>query len=206
MLPHKEIVLPEVDLSRDEGDPRWHAAGGMDSTPVYREDGSVAHYRHNGLPPGHYAEYWRLCIAEAWTENAGRFESDPDDVYAAWWYVDSHPVFWQFNQQHIHEDYPVNHVCHLEMEGALHRGWPEIIPFRDENGTGWGYEFGERSLFQEEASPGAGLQFVTYHDWKLDGWEKTYELAVIAIAKKIWDSYGNDRRVVDSEEWRKGGG
>lgn len=185
MLPHKEIVLPEVDLSLDDD------------------------------PPGHYAEYWRLCFAEAWAESVARFEADPDDVHAAWWYIDGHPVFWQFNQPRP-DEYPRNHISRLEAEGALthmsrdgamRRGWPEIIPFRDDNGIAWGYEFGKRTLFEVSYPPFSDIPvFDVWHDWKLDGWEKTYELAVIAIAKKIHENYGNDRRVVDGEEWRKGGG
>lgn len=174
MLPHKEIVLPEVDLSFDDD------------------------------PPGHYAEYWRLCFAESWVENVARFEKNPEDVHAAWWYIDGHPVFWQFNQPRP-DEYPENHISRLEGEGAMARGWPEIIPFRDEEGVAWGYEFGKRSLFREANHPGEPF-FDTYHDYLLDGHEKTYDLAVIAIAKKIHQHYGNDRRVVDSEEWRKGGG
>ena len=174
MLPHKDIMLPEVDLSFDDD------------------------------PPGHYAEYWRLCFAEAWAENVARYEENPDDAYAAWWYIDGHPAFWQFSQPRP-DEYPPNHISRLEGEGALTRGWPEIIPFRDEEGTVWGYEFGMRTLFREDLGGGIAI-FDTCHDWELDGSARTYEGAIIEIAKKIWENYGNDRRVVDSEEWRKGGG
>ena len=183
MLPHKEIVLPDVDLSFDDN------------------------------PPGHYAEYWRLCFVESWADNVARYEADPDDVHAAWWYIENHPVFWQFSQPRP-EQYPRNHISrlqaegalsHLSQDGAMRRGWPEIIPFRDEKGMSWSYEFGKRALFREELHPGT-FGFDTYNDWKLSGYADTYEQAVIEIARKIYDNYGNDRRVVDSEEWRRGGG
>jgi len=186
MLPHKEIVLPEVDLSHDEGD-------GIH------------------LKPGHFAEYWRLCFKEAWTETVARYEASPGDVHAAYWYVDGHPAFWQFSQP-ANEEYPVNHISRLEAEGALvhllrdgalRQGWPEIIPFRDEKGIAWGYEFGYRDLLPNDPSY-PGPEFDTYHDYEFDGSASTYEEAVIEIAKKIWANYGNDRRVVDSKEWRKG--
>jgi hypothetical protein len=205
---HKDYVLPEVDLSHDEGDPRWHEAqrsgeklGAMGATPLYREDGTIRAYRWNGLPPGHYREYWQLCVVETWAKLVTDFEGNPDDVHAAYWYIDSHPVFWAFEQVR-NDDYPANHVSRLEHEGALvHRSWPEIAPHRDDEGLIWCYEFGKRDLFKNEHGFHA-----SWLDHLLMGHAGTYELAVIEIAGKIHENYGNDRQVVDSEEWRKGGG
>ena len=179
MLEHKDIVLPEVDLSDDDE------------------------------PPGHYAEYWRLCFAEAWESVVLRYEENPDDVHAAWWYVDGHPAFWAFDQSPRKAALPPDHVSRLENEGALshlsrdgamRKGWPEIIPLKDENGTCWRYEFGKRDLLPDEL----GIH-QAWHDTELDGSAPSYELAVISMAWKIWTHYGNDRRIVDEEEEEGGG-
>jgi len=203
---HKDYVLPETDLSHDEGDPRWHEAqrsgdaGAMGSTALRNERGEIYAYRWNGLEPGHYQEYWQLCVVETWAKQVTTFEENPDDVHAAYWYVDGHPVFWAFERE-LHDDYPVNHVSRLEHEGALtHRSWPEIVPHEDDQGLAWCYEFGKRDLYPNEHGVHA-----SWLDHLLIGHADSYEAAIIEIAQKIHEHYGNDRRVVDSEEWRKGG-
>lgn len=191
MLPHKPYVLPEVDLSGDEGDPRWHESGGQQTSAVMK-DGKIVHYRWNGLPPGHHKEYWRLCIVDHWASLVAKFESDPYDVHAAYWYIDNHPVFWQFGEKWGENDLPDNHISFLDHEGAMTRGWPEVTPHIDDNGLFWAYEFGARMLYPDENGWRG-----SFHDWKLDGTAATYEIAVIDIAGKIHEHYGNSREVVD---------
>ena len=195
MLPHKEYVLPSVDLSHDEGDARWHEAG-EDATAIM-QDGEIIHYRWNGLAPGHYQEYWRLCVVDHWAELVRRYEENPEDTYAAYWYIDNHPVFWQFGEQADDDDRPADHVSCLEHEGAMTRGWPEITPHADEGGLFWSYEFGPRLL-----TPDVNGFRGSVHDWQLDGTSLTYELAVLAVAGRLHMHYGNSREVVDSPGWR----
>jgi len=202
---HKFIVLPEVDLSHDEGDPRYLAEG--ETTPLYREGEDKPYaYRWNGLAPGHYAEYWRLCVVESWEQQVARYEADHFDVYNAYWYIDGHPVFWKFTRN-VYKDYPKNHVSNLIHEGAMRSGWPEITPHKvnpetrrieedEEKNTviEWWYEFGPTDLF-------GGM---TSHDYELDGGTASYDAAVIEIAFKIHEYYGNDRALVDygDEYWK----
>ena len=207
MLPHKEIVLPEVDLSHDEGDPRWHEAGGHWSVPVgWDKGGNVSWWRMTGLAPGFWAGYWPL-IADSWTDTVRAYEAHPDDAFLAWHYLNEHPAFWRFGRE-VREELPWNHLGRIQRDGAMVEGWPEITPHKVCPETGcieddeslntrleWWYEFGPWAL-----------EGHSVHDYELDGGAATYEEAVIEIAKKVWSEYGNDRRVVDSEEWRKGGG
>lgn len=218
-LEHKDYVLPEVNLSHDEGDPRWHAAqasglplGALGSTPLYREDGTIHAYQFNGLEPDFWKGYWQACIADEWARIVAEYEASPGDVYCAWTYLDHHPVFWRFTKER-RSDYPADHVGRLEHEYAMTRGWPEISPHKVNAETGcfeddkpntktqWWYEFGPWSLHPDEHGG-----HVSTHDYKLDGGADTYEQAVVDLARKVWENYGNDRRIVDSEEWRKGGG
>lgn len=211
-LARKDYALPDIDVSHDDGDPEWHAAGGRLSVPVTDGLGNVTCYQWTGLPPGHYAGYWRLCVAGPWEETVRAFEAGPGDVYHAWHYVDSHPAFWKLRPWG-HGKYPVNHVSYLTFSGALTRGWPEVIPYRTCPETGrheedaarntattWRYELGPEKLLPEEgcAEPPA------WHDYALDGGGATYEEAVIALARAIHEHYGNDRAVIDSPEWARG--
>lgn len=202
MLEHKPWVLPDIDLSHDEGDPRWHADGA--TTPLRNATGEVYAYRWNGLEPGHYASYWQLCVVDAWTEKVRRFETDPQDVYAAYWYIDAHPAFWAFHKP-LYPDYPDNHVSRLDHGDAWQRGVNLIAPYKvnpvtrhiDEDETlntqlEWWYEICPRNLAQGWA----------WHDYTLDGGTATFEGAVLDIARKVHESYGNDRTVIDSPQWQ----
>lgn len=201
---HKRWILPEVDLSHDGGDPDWHVFGGT-TTPLFTEDWKIKCWRWNGLQPGHYAEYWRLCIVDDWRLTVRAYERDPQNVHHAWQYVDRHPVFWQFDGN-LHEGYPENHVTNLTYERQWGRGWPEITPHmvcpatdqiednrRLNTAVRWWYELGPRNLHRDEHG-----WLGCSHDTALDGGAATYELAVCEVALKIWENYGNDRRVVDA--------
>jgi hypothetical protein len=201
LMEHKTYTLPEINLSHDEGDPRYLAEG--PTTPVLNDKGEVYAYRWNGLHPGHYAEYYRLCIVEEWERIVTEYESNPDSSFHAWYYIDNHPMFWEF---HPHKGFPVNHVSVLLHNGAWSRGWPEITPHMvcpatniieddDELNTRleWWYEFGRNALFPDKD----GVQIPT-HDCEMDGGASTYEEAVVAIAGKIHEHYGNDRVIADA--------
>lgn len=209
-MKNKDWELPEIDLSHDEGDERWHEAGGHDTTPEYKEDGvTVKWYRWNGLGPGHYKSYYQLCVVGSWAETVTKYEANPDDVHRAWWYIDTHPVFWKFDRP-LHEDYPKNHVSHLVHQGALEEGWPNITPHKVNPKKGkhgrvtrnekkntklqWWYEFGPSDM-------DGGCKT---HDWELDGGADSYEECILAIARKIHKYYGNDRSLVDAGDvyWR----
>lgn len=210
----KDIIFPAVDTSHDEGDPRWHEAGGSSFTPVYDDSGYIRHYLWNGLEPGNHARFWKEVIRDSWIETARKFEDDPEDIYRAWCYVDSHPAFWRFREPYAHQrDYPRNHVTFLQWEGTLRAGWPSIEPHKVNPDTGhaeylstlntqleWWYEFGPYMLH-----PGEHGELVPFHDTSLDGSAPTYEQAIVDIAGKMWEHYGNDRRIVDSESWQNSG-
>lgn len=213
-MEHKDIVLPEIDLSHDEGDPKWHAAGGKMSTPVYGKDGGIISYRWNGLHPGHYREYWELCIKDSWHETVAQYEADPGDVHNAYWYLDSHPVFWEFKTSG-HEDYPRNHVSRLESGNAWLRGLIEIDPHKVHPETGrvdedkslntmteWWFETGPMDILPRETPH--GKEQAKWHDYRLDGGAATFEEAVIEMARRVHEHYGNDRRIIDTEQWRNG--
>lgn len=216
---HKDYLLPEILLDPDEGSESWHEAQAASPppddeegtfTPIYSPDGEVRRYAWNGLHPGFWHGYWQTNILEAWKEIVLTYEAHPDDVRDAWLYLDCHPVFWRFEEKR-RPGYPPLHIGNLKYEHNMLEGWPEITPHRvcpatnaieDDESLNtrlqWWYEFGPWSLYPD----GHGVHAT--HDYQLDGGSDTYEQAVLDVARKVWDNYGNDRQVVDSEEWRKG--
>lgn len=220
MLPHKDYVLPEILLDPDEGSESWRKAQAASPppddekgtfTPVYSPDGEVHFYTWNGLHPGFWHDYWRDCIADPWAEIVAGYEAVPEDVRDAWLYVDCHPVFWRFWKDRDY--YPPLHIGNLKYEHSLAEGWPDITPHKvcpetnaieDDDSLNtrlqWWYEFGPWSLYPGEHDRGP---YAT-HDYHLDGGADTYDQAVLDIARKIHQNYGNDRQIVDSEKWRKG--
>lgn len=216
---HKDYVLPEILLDPDEGSESWHLAQAATPppddesgtfTPVPGPDGKVHRYTWNGLQPGFWHDYWQDCIVDPWAKTVAGYEADPDDVQSAWLYLDYHPAFWHFDKK-TRDSYPPTHLGRLKYEHNILEGWPEIIPHKvcpetdaieDDHSLNtrlqWWYEFGPWNLFPDEHGTYA------IHDYKLDGGADTYEQAILDVARKVWENYGNDRQVIDSEEWRKG--
>jgi hypothetical protein len=195
------MIFPEVDLSGDEGDPAWYTDGG--STPVYADDGSIRHYRWN-RPPHVHRDWWDV-IREEWARIAGEYESDPC-FYTAYHYLDNHPVFWEFRPWN--DRYPVSHASYLRSEFRIGAGVSFFVVRCDPEGaiskdpslntrTMIWYEFGKIELIP------AGKKSTHWHDWKLDGRCGTYEEAVLEVARKVHDNYGNDRTIVDAPGWER---
>jgi hypothetical protein len=196
-LPHKEYVLPVPDLSPREDDPEQIAR-----SRTWRRRSS-------------YENYWTLCVADSWAAVVAAYEASPDDVHAAYWYLDNHPVFWRFREPPFLSGQPRDHVSSLEHGYAFRRGLIEIAPHKVNPATErqedddmlntrleWWYEFGPHDLLPRDE---AGVQVqATWHDYLLDGGAATYEQAVVDIAYKVWEHYGNDRVIVDTGQWREG--
>lgn len=182
---------------------------------MYQDGASTGHYRFSGLPPGSRQEYWTHNVQGSWTDMVAVYEADPDDVHAAYWYLDGHPVFWQFKREipGHHEEYPLNHVSFLRHGNAWLYAHLEIIPHKVNPATGrteddkrlntateWWYEFGPADLLPRQTPH--GMCQGSWHDYHLDGGAATYEQAVLDIARKVHAHYGNDRRVIDTDQWR----
>jgi hypothetical protein len=195
----QDIVFPEVDLSGDDGDPGWE--GGW-SQPI---PGRPAHHRYV-RQPGMYARIWESIQAE-WREAVIAYETDPQDFYASWVYLNGHPMFWYFMTGGARVR-PSRHVSRLVHSTGIREG-TDIDPHRiDEQGSShdndarnthteiW-YETGHITLLPPEEGE-LRPHPTHYHDYELDGSAPTYEEAIIQLAGKVHDRYGNDRRVCDA--------
>lgn len=182
-LPHKDYVLPEVDLSMDEGDPDYD---GRQFVPI---EGS--HCSRWVCPPGVHRNAWNARQAD-WADRVAAYEAQPGDFYSAWMYLNCHPAFWAFDQGGSTE-HPSNHISRLEGHVGFDRSI-EVWPLHDEESGGIyvTIEAGKRELIVRDGPE-------HWHDPDLDTCEPTYEQAVIVLARKVWESYGNDRRVCDAD-------
>lgn len=200
MLEHKNIsVLPEVDFTGDEGDPRW---SGED---VARLPGNP-HFTYLRAP-GAYAVTWKH-VKEGWEETARAWEHEPGSFYRSWHYLNEHPLFWRFRSPGMLQR-PRNHIVYLEHEYGFGSDGINVMVVRtditglvnpDENlntQTEVQLEAGEWSLFPEESQGG---QYVHVHDYDIDCGGPTYEHAVISLAFLVWKKYGNDRQVTQINE------
>ena len=203
-MSHKDYVLPEVSLTHDEADPEWEVYGDH-GHKIEGGDGHTYYRWHR--PPGVHADYWETCVRNGWAEIVAAYEADPQDFYAAYRYLDKHPVFWAFKPHPQDTERAVNHVGYQEHEYGITRAI-EIYPVKcsgrhriedDEaqnTKTELWYEFGPVDLIPGEYGN------THWHDFLLDGGCDTYEEAVTEIAAKVWEHYGNDRAVVDTPAWK----
>lgn len=183
-LAHKDYVLPEVDLSQDQGDPEW---AGESMVP---EPGRTT-FRWLRAP-GAYSQMWQ-GIQDEWRCIVEDYERFPADFGRAWHYVDSHPAFWTFTGPSS-SGLPSGHVVLLEHSWGMHRAVDVSVGRVDEDLPAMvGLEAGRVSLHPDEYG------HITCHDYDLDTLEPTYEQAVISLARKVWESYGNDRRICDAD-------
>lgn len=182
-LPHKDIVFPEVDLSGDEGDPRWKG----EEWP--REPGE---YHHTWIrPPGTYARSWEYK-QEWWAECVTAYEEEPANFLASWRYLNNHPVYWRFHPSS--SEFPANHVSHLETEYGFGSNAIDVQVAQGEDGIRVELETGKWALHIAEGEK----QHNHWHDYELDCYDPTYEEAVVRLARMVWDRYGNDRRIADA--------
>jgi hypothetical protein len=196
----KPVVFPDVDVSDDDG-AEGHELGEFQDLPGRSASRWVRQ-------PGHYAGIWKIYQDE-WLSLAHAYESNPNDFYNAYHYLDNHPIFWTFRSDD-YRDRPPNHISKLQHNyGVINavsimvvRVNPATDAVDDDETKNvvtqvW-FEVGKRDLHVDNKH---GV--ISYHDWQLDDGAGTYEEAVVLCAHKVWVKYGNDRRVADARQSQK---
>jgi len=145
---------------------------------------------------------------EEWWKRVKAFEANPDSVYNAYWYVALHPMFYSFHpwKNHRKDGVPAVHERHLDHES----GWkyaritPHMVNPKDRRISDdehlntkieWWYEFGP-TLWDNDYGRGCSGM-----DHKLMGGARTYDEAIVKVAKAIHRGYGNDRKQV-VKKWK----
>lgn len=157
---------------------------------VTDDDGGKAHVVH---------------VRERWEETVAEYEANPDGFFESYHYLDGHPAFWRFLEGV--SDLPATHVVRLTDEDGL-RACVDIQVVKVNPETG-GIDDKEElntatRVWFELGKHGWPPERHQWHDWTLDDGAETYEAAIVLAARKVWENYGNDRRIVDSPEWGNG--
>jgi hypothetical protein len=132
--------------------------------------------------------HWQW-IRNQWQQNAIRYESDPGSFCNSWHYLNCHPAFWRFMCPERNQRFSSNHVTYLQYDYGFGSGAIEVDVQGDDDVV---LEAGQNSLQRNEH----GIH-EQCHDYDLDTSASSYEEAVIILAWKVWERYGNDRRILE---------
>jgi len=141
---------------------------------------------------------------DAWERTFRAYEAHPNDPYLAWRFLNNHPLFWSLTvfkpaseQPTIYVDTDKGFDC---IDTLMTRFNPKTKQHDSDSARNtqtqvW-LEGGHRAWTGE-------VEPTRYHDVKLDVGAKTYEKAVVKMAKLVHQRYGNDRTKLSSKEGRE---
>jgi len=198
---------PESRERTDEEGTRWHEMNGMTlyqrrsernwtMRPLTQEE-----RRHN-------TEQLAAYRAEGWARTVAAYAANPADVLAAWHYLTAHPVFWTYLVPSDLADIDPREVDEATWARIEAEGW-----LSDSDGlacldVSLGRSGGRLEVRAEHgpvlwpldvpAQHRAGLRVggTPSHDPSLDVAEPTWEEAIVALAAKVRQRYGDDRAQV----------
>jgi hypothetical protein len=195
---------PESRERTDEEGTRWHEMNGM---TLYQRRGER---NWTMRPPTreerrHNTEQLAAYRAEGWARTVAQYAANPADVLTAWHYLTAHPVFWTYLVPSDLADIDPREVDEATWARIEAEGW-----LSDSDGLACldvspGHSGGRLEVRAEHgpvlwpmdvpAQHRAGLQVggTPSHDPSLDVAEPTWEEAIVALAAKVRQRYGDDR-------------
>ena len=127
---------------------------------------------------------------EEWRKLALAYERNPGDFYTAWHWLQKHPIFWYFGKRRHESLLATDRGIHegLEFEPAMVHPETQCISDVSADNT--------RLAVWVEVFPASlqdGGRDGRLHDYECDTGGDTYEDAVVAVAREIYNHHGNDR-------------
>lgn len=175
-VPKKPIAWPEIPCEADDS---LSALKGMTRRELYR---SVQVARE---------DRWRSLVLA--------YEEDQDDFYNAWRWLNEHPIFYrcyrEFHESGLSEDRGVLDGC-IEVRPVKVN--PKTEQISEDSSKNTKLEFWVE-VFPRSMDPAVGHHL---HDYECDAGGDTYEVAIVKVAKEIYDRHGNDRATLD-REWKQ---
>jgi hypothetical protein len=195
----------------DEDGTRWHEMNGM---TLYQRPSE----RHWTMRPPTEQERWHnteqlaAYRAEGWASTVAAYAANPADVLAAWRYLTAHPVFWTYVAPRDLADIDPREVGEATWARIQAEGWLsdsdglaslDITLGRSEGRLEVRMEHGP-VLWPLDVTvqhrTGLRVGGTPSHDPSLDVAEPTWEDAIVALAAKVRERYGDDRARVP-EVW-----
>jgi len=143
----------------------------------------------------------RELRVKEWAETSAHYHAQPDDFHAAWWYLQQHPIVHdEVAASYFEESFDV-YVVKVDP----HTSTIEDDKARNTQTQVW-LEFGPR-YFEVDMSPEEWCAnhydlfdgSVPSHDVELDCGADTYEQAIVELARRVSERYGDDRSKVYSD-------
>jgi hypothetical protein len=201
--PVREQALVSREWTDQDGT-GWHQVDGL---TVYRRPGE-AHWTMRPLTRDERrsgAEQVAADRAQDWTSTAAGYAADPDSMVAAWRYLTAHPIFWSYRVPDGLAGIELSAVdedvwARIETEGWLCYdqgladletsviGLPDGPQVRLEHGPMlWPLDV------PAEHRMGMRIGGTPSHDPRLDVSAPSWEQAIVALAAKVRQHYGDDR-------------
>jgi hypothetical protein len=152
-----------------------------------------------------YADVQQIREDE-WRSTVLAYERRSNDFYNAYQYVNLHPIFYSFapfpTGPEDKHPVPVQHERHLIHDQGIDRITILVVrvnPATRRIEDDPALNTATRVWFETGAVDWTGDTRVRIHDTRFDGGAKTYESAIIKVARAIHAHYGNGRTVADKE-------
>ena len=200
-------ILEDEPTSRewtDEDGTRWCEMNGL---TLFQRPGERNWTMRSRRPEErrHNNEQLAAYRAEGWVDTVAAYAADPTDVLAAWNYLTAHPVFWSYHVPSDLADADPREVDEAHWARIEAEGW-----LSDSNGLAHldvtlGHSEGRLEVRMEHGpvlwpldvprQHRTGLQVggTPSHDPSLDVTGPTWEQAIMALAAKVRQRYGDDR-------------
>lgn len=128
---------------------------------------------------------------EEWIRMAERYEANPENLHAAWYWLNNHPIFYYFSNEKW------RHESTLCDNRGVYEGL-ELLPAlvdKDTRQIDGPPENAEIEIWVEvfPSSLTCGRNDIRLHDYELDTGAPTYEEALIKVAGLIYERHGHDR-------------
>jgi hypothetical protein len=195
---------PESREWADEDGTRWHEINGM---ALYRRPGEQNWTMRPPTPEERHrnAEQLAAYRTEEWASTVAVYAADPADVLAVWRYLTKHPIFWSYLVPSNLADIDPREIDEATWAKIETEGWLSDINGLAQLDANLGRSEGRLVVSMEHgpvlwpldvpARHRTGLRIggTPSHDPNLDVSAPTWEEAIVALAAKVRQRYGDDR-------------
>ena len=194
VLPHKDIDYPILP-TKDPGLTRGR------NSKAFTDDGIWL-----GADKHLYAEV-QVHREDEWRRTVLAYECRPDDFYNAYQYLNLHPIFYRFGVWKVDEktahkvaDHHERHLINDQGLDQVHLIVVRVDPRTNRISDDPALNTATRIWFETGPVEWTSPTGTPCLDTRLMGGAKTYEKAIIRLARRVHRIFGNDRKVIEAEQ------